>query len=200
MRRWSEKVGGARAQRRDGGDQLRDGQSAQPAECAKGVCASDLLSGDRAPDMGGLMTTKWTLTIDCTHPPTLAAFWKLALGYVEAAPPQGFDSRQQWLTHFGVPEAEWDDVAYLADPDGVQPRISFLKVPEPKVLKNRVHLDVQVGGGRGEPWDVRLPRVTEAVRRLTAAGGTVIREDELEDGTPDHVVMADPEGNEFCVL
>jgi predicted enzyme related to lactoylglutathione lyase len=41
--------------------------------------------------------------------------------------------------------------------------------------------------------------VTEAVERLTAAGATVIRE-EMQDGTPDHVVMADPEGNEFCVL
>jgi predicted enzyme related to lactoylglutathione lyase len=38
-----------------------------------------------------------------------------------------------------------------------------------------------------------------AVERLTAAGATVIRED-VQDGTPDHVVMADPEGNEFCVL
>jgi len=47
--------------------------------------------------------------------------------------------------------------------------------------------------------EVRWPRVTEAVERLTAAGATVIRED-VQDGIPDHVVMADPEGNEFCVL
>jgi len=66
-------------------------------------------------------------------------------------------------------------------------------------VKNRVHIDVQAGGDRGEPWEVRWPRVTEAVGRLTAAGATVIRQD-VQDGTPDHVVMADPEGNEFCVL
>jgi predicted enzyme related to lactoylglutathione lyase len=47
--------------------------------------------------------------------------------------------------------------------------------------------------------EVRWPRVTEAVERLTTAGASVIRED-LDDGVPDHVVMADPEGNEFCVL
>jgi hypothetical protein len=88
---------------------------------------------------------------------------------------------------------------YIEDPGGVRPSISFLKVPEPKVVKNRVHLDVQAGGGRGEPWEVRWPRVTEAVQRLTAAGATVIRED-VQDGIPDHVVMADPEGNEFDVL
>jgi hypothetical protein len=72
-------------------------------------------------------------------------------------------------------------------------------VPEPKVAKNRVHLDVQAGGGRGERWEARWPRVQEAVRRLTAAGATMIRED-VQDGTPDYVVMADLEGNEFCVL
>ena len=67
------------------------------------------------------------------------------------------------------------------------------------MAKNRVHLDVQAGGGRSEPWEIRWPRVAEAVERLTAAGATVIRED-IQAGTPDHVVMADPEGNEFCVL
>jgi hypothetical protein len=145
------------------------------------------------------MTTKWTLTIDCVRPAELAKFWSVALGYVEASPPEGFGSWQEWLTHFGVPEDEWDDGAYLEDPDGVRPGISFLKVPESKVVKNRLHLDVHVGGGRHEPWDTRWPRVIEAVTRLTTAGATVIREEPL-DGAPDHVVMADPEGNEFCVL
>lgn len=129
----------------------------------------------------------------------MAAFWCLALGYVEASPPEGFASWPDWFAHWGVPQDEWGDGAYIEDPAGVGPSISFLKVPEPKVAKNRVHLDVQAGGGRGEPWAVRWPRVTEAVERLVAAGATAIRED-VQDGTPDHVVMADPEGNEFCVL
>jgi glyoxalase superfamily protein len=145
------------------------------------------------------MSVKWTVTMDCAHPATLAAFWNLALGYVDASPPEGFASWPEWFRAFGVPPEEWDDGAYIEDPDGVRPSISFLKVPEPKVVKNRVHLDVQAGGGRGEPQEVRWPRVTEAVQRLTAAGATIIRED-MQDGTPDHVVMADPEGNEFDVL
>jgi hypothetical protein len=148
---------------------------------------------------GSLMSTVWSVTFDCAHPAALAAFWRLALGYVDAAPPEGFGSWHEWLAHVGVPPEEWDDGAYIEDPGGVRPSISFLKVPEPKVAKNRIHLDVQAGGGRGEPWDVRWPRVREAVGRLSAAGATVIRED-VQDGTPDHVVMADPEGNEFCVL
>jgi hypothetical protein len=83
---------------------------------------------------------------------------------------------------------------------GVRPRISFLKVPEGKVVKNRLHLDLQVGGGRAEPWDLRWSRVTEAVDELRRYGATVVREVPLDDGRPDHVVMADPEGNEFCVV
>jgi hypothetical protein len=108
------------------------------------------------------MATKWTLTIDCSSPAVLAAFWAVALGYVESSPPEGFASWEEWL--------------------------------------GRVHLDVQVGGGRGEPLAVRWPRVTAAVERLTAAGATVLGEYALDDGTPDHVVMADPEGHEFCVV
>jgi hypothetical protein len=145
------------------------------------------------------MSTKWTVTFDCADPAALAAFWRLALGYVDASPPEGFASWPEWLMDAGVPPEEWDDGAYIEDPEGSGPAISFLKVPEPKTAKNRVHLDVQAGGGRGEQWSIRWPRVTQAVDRLIAAGATVIRED-VQAGIPDHVVMADPEGNEFCVL
>lgn len=145
------------------------------------------------------MAIKWSLTIDCAQPARLAEFWALALGYVPSPPPVGFGSWEEWLTHHGVPEEEWDQGASLSDPDGIGPSLSFLQVPESKVVKNRLHLDIQVGGGRNTPWEVRWPRVIEAVERLTAAGATVIREDVLQ-GKPDHVVMADPEGNEFDVL
>ncbi|WP_406420412.1 VOC family protein [Streptomyces sp. NBC_00873] len=145
------------------------------------------------------MPTRWTVTLDCAQPTRLAEFWALALGYVPKPPPAGFGSWEEWFAHHGVPEEEWDDGAYLCDPDGVGPTLSFLKVPEPKVAKNRVHLDVQAGGGRDTPWEERWPRVVDAVERLTSAGATVVREHDM-DGRPDHVEMADPEGNEFCVL
>ncbi|MBA2463834.1 MAG: VOC family protein [Nocardioidaceae bacterium] len=145
------------------------------------------------------MTTTWTLTFDCASPALLAGFWKLALGYVDAAPPVGFASWEDWLTHFDVPEDEWDDGAALEDPDGVRPKLSSLKVPEGKVAKNRLHVDLQVSGGRHRPHEERLVRITETVERLESAGASVIREDASE-GQLDHVVMADPEGNEFCVV
>ncbi|MBY8338570.1 VOC family protein [Streptomyces spinosirectus] len=145
------------------------------------------------------MATRWTVTIDCEQPAKLAAFWALALGYAERPAPDGFGSWEEWFVHHGIPEDEWDEGAYLSDPDGVGPDISFMRVPERKVAKNRLHLDVQVGGGRETPWEERWPRVQAAVRRLTAAGATVVGEESL-DGRPDHMVMADPEGNEFCLL
>jgi hypothetical protein len=145
------------------------------------------------------MTTTWGLTIDCAGPAELAAFWASALGYVRPSAPVGFASWAEWLTHHGVPEEEWDDGAFLSDPDGRYPGLSFLKVPEPKVAKNRLHIDVQAGGGRDQPRQERWARVLAAVERLTAAGARVIRED-VVNGQPDHVVMADPEGNEFCVV
>ncbi|MEU0791334.1 VOC family protein [Amycolatopsis sp. NPDC005961] len=145
------------------------------------------------------MTVRWTLTVDCAEPRVLARFWAVALGYIERPPPAGFARWEDWFSHHGVPESEWDDGAYLSDPEGVLPNLSFLKVPEGKTVKNRLHLDIQAGGGREVPWDTRWERVVEAVARLTAAGATVVREYEL-DGRPDHFLMADPEGNEFCVL
>lgn len=57
-----------------------------------------------------------------------------------------------------------------------------MKVPEPKTAKNRVHVDVQAGGARGEPQEIRWARVLEAVQRLTGAGATVICQD-LQDGS-----------------
>jgi Glyoxalase-like domain len=146
------------------------------------------------------MTTRWTLTIDCARPRRLARFWSTALGYVERPPPAGFNSWEEWLAEQGVPEHEWDDAAYLTDPAGIGPSLSFLRVPEPKTVKNRVHLDIQIGGGRQRPWDQRWPRVLEARDRLVAAGATILSEEMAADGRPDHLVMADPEGNEFCLL
>jgi hypothetical protein len=65
----------------------------------------------------------------------------------------------------------------------------LLDVPEPKVAKNRLHIDVRVGTGP-DAW----PRILAKVGDLVAAGGAVRS---TFDGH--HVVMADPEGNEFCV-
>jgi len=145
------------------------------------------------------MSVAWGLTVDCARPRELAAFWAVALGYVEPPPPEGSASWEAWLAARGVPREEWDDAAYLTDPDGTAPSLSFLRVPEPKSSKNRLHVDVKVSGGRDKPAELRRGRIQDVVDRLVAAGATVERLDE-PDGVLDHVVMTDPEGNEFCVV
>lgn len=133
------------------------------------------------------------LTLDADDAQLLAAFWKSALGYVDLPPPPPFATREEWLAQFELPEGETvDDGAWLCDPDGVGPWLSILKVPEPKTAKNRLHIDVRIAG-HGTPAE-RWARVREEAARLVAAGGSVLAE---VDGH--HVVMADPEGNEFCV-
>ena len=145
------------------------------------------------------MATTWQLTIDCTSPAALADFWAAALGYVASPVPAGFASREAWFTQHGVPEEDWDSGASISDPDGLAPDISFMRVATPKTVKNRLHLDVQIGGGRHQPWEQRWVRVVAEVERLTGLGASVV--EEVADGyRPDHVVMADPEGNEFCVV
>src|SRR5258707_3545779 len=108
----------------------------------------------------------WTLTFDCADAGKLAEFWCLALDYVPEAPPSGFATWEELLRHFDVPEDEWDDGAAMGDPAGTGPRISFLKVPEPKTAKNRVHLDIQAGGGRHQPFGTRWPRVEAKAAQL----------------------------------
>ncbi|MEV6653445.1 VOC family protein [Streptomyces sp. NPDC051219] len=133
------------------------------------------------------------LTLDCTDAQLLATFWKTALGYVDEPPPAPFETRAQWLAQFDVPEDDSvDDGAWLCDPEGLGPRLCILRVPEPKTAKNRLHIDVRVPG-YGNPGE-RWARIRAEYERLVKAGGTVLAE---FDGH--HVVMADPEGNEFCV-
>ncbi|MFI9168701.1 VOC family protein [Streptomyces lincolnensis] len=139
------------------------------------------------------MPTEISLTLDCTDTRLLAAFWKTALGYVDEPPPAPFATREEWLAQFDLPEDDSaDDAAWLCDPEGVGPRLSLLKVPEPKTVKNRLHMDVRVPG-HGSPAE-RWARIGAESERLVKAGGSV-----LEEFDGHHIVMADPEGNEFCV-
>ena len=138
------------------------------------------------------MAITFDLTLDCADASTLAEFWKLTLGYEDEPPPAPFTTREEWLEQFDLPEGDDGDGAWLRDPAGVGPRLSILPVPEPKTAKNRLHVDIRVAGNgtTAERWS----RITAEVARLTAAGASTLHE--FQDH---HVMMADPEGNEFCV-
>ncbi|GGH96841.1 VOC family protein [Arthrobacter liuii] len=111
------------------------------------------------------------IAVDSTDPRVPAAFWEKALGWRR--------------TH------EEDDEIVLEPPagsaeEGVAPDLIFLRVPEQKQLKNRLHLDL-----RPEDQDAE-------VARLEGLGATQISVGQGAAAT--WVVMADPDGNEFCVL
>jgi hypothetical protein len=135
------------------------------------------------------------VVLDCDDPAHLAAFWRAALGYAEQEPPAGFASWQDWLRDAGIPEEHWNDANAVVDPDGVGPRLFFQRVPEPKTVKNRVHLDLNVGGGRAVPVAERQIRVDAEAERLVALGAT--RERSFDERGEYWVAMRDPEGNEF---
>ena len=143
------------------------------------------------------MTIPVQITFDCADPDRLAHFWADLLGYQLDPPPPGYDSWEAWLTEQGVPEADWNMASAVSDPEGRGPRIFFQRVPEPKELKNRVHLDVNVGGPRGTPDDDRRVAVDAAVDRAVGLGATKIRL--VEERGERHYVMQDIEGNEFCL-
>lgn len=141
------------------------------------------------------MGISFQVTMDAADPAALGEFWKLALGYREDDPPPGFATWDQALAN--IPEERRNDAYAAIDPDGAGPRVFFLKVPEGKTAKNRVHLDVGVGRGIADA-DERGRKVREHVGKLVAAGGSMV-EDRTDEWGGAWTVMTDPEGNEFCV-
>ena len=140
------------------------------------------------------MAFDFQVTIDCSAPHELADWWAEALGWqVEEQDPafirrmveSGAASDDDTTEHRGA--LVWKVGAAITSPDPGRPRVLFQLVPEPKTVKNRVHLDVRVGADRQEA----------EVARLVASGATELWR--ASQGPHAWVTMADPEGNEFCV-
>ena len=108
-----------------------------------------------------------SVVVDCNDFAAMLAFWRAALRYEPREPPE-------------------DGWVILGDPAGSDVNVSLQQVPEPRVGKNRLHLDLYTDDQAGE------------VERLLALGATRHpREPEPDD---DFVVLEDPEGNLFCVI
>lgn len=124
------------------------------------------------------MGSRWLgLVVDSSDPARLARWWAEVLGYRVTFEDPG--------------------LVAIAGDDKTHPGIAFVPVPEAKAGKNRLHLDVNAGGGRETPEDERTARVDAVVEDLVAHGATKV-EDRTKMGER-WVVMLDPEGNEFCV-
>ncbi|HEY3469626.1 MAG TPA: VOC family protein [Amycolatopsis sp.] len=135
------------------------------------------------------------ITFDCAEPERVARFWCEVLGYVVPPPPKGFAS---WGDYDRSLPPERRGAAFACqDPDGVGPRLFFQRVPEGKVVKNRVHLDVRAGTGL--VGDERLAALEAERDRLIALGAKheyTLYADEYNESC---IVMQDVEGNEFCL-
>jgi len=93
-----------------------------------------------------------------------------------------------WSEVLGWPRTDsYDEVIELADPSGATPTLAFAPVPEKKTVKNRLHLDVNPSGCDQ----------AEELERLLGLGATKV---DVGQGEQSWVVLADPEGNEFCLL
>lgn len=123
-------------------------------------------------------------------------FWNEVLGYETPTPPPGFDSWEAFSAT--LPPDERDTRWACVDPEGVGPRLFFQRVPEPKQVKNRLHLDVRAAPGL--QGDDRMAALEAECERLAALGAT--RQRRVDPAPPmeaDFIVMTDPEGNEFCL-
>jgi hypothetical protein len=119
------------------------------------------------------------VVIDCAHPASLARFWAAVLDDYEVAP---YDEAElARLRGKGIDDPEDDPTVLVEAGPGVRPRLFFQLVPESKIVKNRVHLDLTSADTDAE------------VDRLVALGASVSAR---HDGW---VTLTDPEGNEFCV-
>ena len=146
---------------------------------------------------GGPMASvkQFQVTFDCAEPERVARFWCDLLGYVVPAPPEGFASWDEFDRSL-PPEYHGQAFACI-DPSGVGPRLFFQRVPEGKVVKNRVHLDVRAGTGLvGEE---RLATLEAECARLVALGATRVRLLVADGVNESCITMQDIEGNEFCL-
>ncbi|CAL9333852.1 VOC family protein [Streptomyces sp. ICN988] len=135
------------------------------------------------------------ITFDCASPERVGRFWCEVLGYVAASPPEGFAT---WDDYNGSLPAEDRDAWFgCSDPSGVGPRLYFQRVPEGKVAKNRVHLDVRAGTGL--VGDERLATLEAECARLVALGAVKQRVLLADEENESCIVMQDVEGNEFCL-
>jgi Glyoxalase-like domain len=135
------------------------------------------------------------VTFDCAEPERVGRFWCEVLGYVVPPIPEGFATWDDFdLT---LPrERRGSDFACI-DPSGVGPRLYFQRVPEGKVVKNRLHLDVRVGTGLA--GDERLSVLEAECARLVELGAARVRLLIADGFNESCLVMQDIEGNEFCL-
>ena len=138
---------------------------------------------------------QFQVTFDCADPERVARFWCDVLGYVVPSPPDGFASWDEFDR--SMPADRQGSAFACVDPTGGGPRLFFQRVPEGKVVKNRVHLDVRVGTGL--IGDARLATLEAECERLVGLGAVWVHTLVADGFNESCITMQDIEGNEFCL-
>ncbi|MEZ5117965.1 MAG: VOC family protein [Candidatus Nanopelagicales bacterium] len=139
--------------------------------------------------------TQFQVTFDCAEPERVARFWCEVLGYVVPPPPDGFSTWDDYQR--SLPEQRRGQWFACVDPEGRRPRLFFQRVPEGKVVKNRLHLDVRVGTGL--VGAERVAVLEAECARLESLGASRVRLLLADEENESCLVMKDVEGNEFCL-
>ncbi|GHJ43482.1 hypothetical protein Cs7R123_08240 [Catellatospora sp. TT07R-123] len=135
------------------------------------------------------------VTFDCREPGRVARFWCEVLGYVLTPVPDGFATWEDY--QLALPPEQRDAWAACVDPTGAGPRLYFQRVPEGKVVKNRLHLDVRAGAGL--VGAERLAVLEAEGARLIALGATPVLLQHADEENESCYTLQDVEGNEFCL-
>lgn len=145
------------------------------------------------------MSREVQITFDSADPDALCRFWVEALDYRMQPPPPGFDTWDAFLDSVGAPEGNRNTASAALPQEGENgPRLFFQLVPEGKSAKNRVHLDLRAAPGLEN--DERMAALEAECDRLVSLGATRLwRIEPGVDLSAGHIVMQDPEGNEFCL-
>jgi hypothetical protein len=138
---------------------------------------------------------EFQVTFDCAEPERVGRFWCEALGYVVPPAPDGFASWEDFERTLPA-ESQGSSFACV-DPTGVGPRLFFQRVPEGKVVKNRLHLDVRVGTGL--VGAERVAALEAECARLLPLGASRVQLLLADEENESCLVMQDVEGNEFCL-
>jgi hypothetical protein len=138
---------------------------------------------------------KFQVTFDCADPRRVGEFWCSALGYVVPPPPEGFASWDDFDQT--LPAEDQGSTFACVDPTGVGPRLFFQRIPEGKVVKNRLHLDVRIGTGL--VGDARVAALEAECARLLPLGAARVKLLPADEVNEACLVMQDVEGNEFCL-
>ncbi|MGV2854804.1 VOC family protein [Glutamicibacter sp. AGC13] len=151
------------------------------------------------------MENTWQIVIDCARPQAMVRFWAEALRYVPEPAPDGHPTWRAYWQSMGVPDDELppgtgDEPESLVDPQGGGPRIWFQQVSEAKSIKNRLHLDLLVSGGRGVRFEERRQNITDEAERLVALGAKVRTVHDMPEMGHFAICMFDIEGNEFDIV